>query len=191
MQTLMTINYSPLQYLTEPLIEAMFEPQAALKRWCYDPLDKTINEKLNLETLKTIQERYGDIAKGNTIPKNDNRFCFPRDTYPEINHIAKELGNQVGGEWTSSGFFWYPPNGYCGWHTNSDSVGKRIYLAYADEDMQSFFRYYDAEKDEVVTEWDNKGLNFHTFEVSTDKPCWHCVGSLNTNRISLGFKQSL
>lgn len=186
----MTINYTPLEDLTRPLIEALFEPQTELKRFCYNPLDKTVNEKLNLETLKTIKESYGDIVKGSTIPNNDNRFSFARN-YPEIKLIANELGNQVGGEWHSSGLFWYPPNGYCGWHTNSNQVGKRLYLAYADEDNESFFRYYDAEKDEVVTEWDKKGLNFHTFEVNADKPCWHCVGSLNTNRISIGFRQTL
>jgi len=187
---LKSINYSSLEYLATPLIEAMFESKSQFKRWTYSPLDKTINKKLSRETLNKIKERYGDITKAKVIPKNDNRFIFPRHPYPEIDLIAQELETQVAAGWESSGFFWYPPNGYCGWHTNSDCIGKRIYIAYADEDKQSFFRYYDAEKDEIITEWDNKGLNCHTFEVKPDKPCWHCVGSLNANRISFGFKQT-
>ena len=73
-----------------------------------------------------------------------------------------------------------------GWHTNSNTPEKRVYLVYALEDKQSFFRYY--EKGEVTTDYDNKGLTVREFNPSSKTPFfWHCVGS-ECDRYSFGFK---
>lgn len=188
---MMDVNLDPIKVHTESLIKEMFEPQTESKRWTYNPLDKTVSDKLSIENFRLLKNQYEDITTGNMIPENDNRFTFRSKDFSQISAVGREIEEQLGGQWFSSGTFWYPPNGYCGWHTNSNCVGKRIYIAYAEDDNESFFRYYDAEKDEVVTEWDKKGLNSHYFEVNPDKPCWHSVGSLNTNRISFGFRTSL
>ena len=85
------------------------------------------------------------------------------------------------------GAFYYPPTGFMGWHTNCGTPGERFYITWASEDKKSFFRYYDDEKDEIITDYDDKGLTIRQFTIPTGKPYfWHCVGS-ECDRFSLGF----
>lgn len=86
-----------------------------------------------------------------------------------------------------SGFFHYPKTGYMGWHTNSDSPGRRLYITYTDIGGKSFFRYKDIESGKIITDYDDAGLTFRQFTVSENPPhLWHSVGS-NCNRFSFGF----
>ena len=89
-----------------------------------------------------------------------------------------------------SGTYWYPENGYMGWHTNENHSGQsRLYCNYAAEDRKSFFRFQSPDSDEIVTSWDRKGWVFRYFEFG-DTPetrLWHCVYS-STDRLSFGFK---
>ena len=90
---------------------------------------------------------------------------------------------------TGSGYFWYPPNSYLGWHTNSNGMNsERIYLVWSDKDNQSFFRYKDPKSGKIVTKWEKSGWQTHRFLVGGNNPLfWHCVGNYS-NRVSLGFK---
>ena len=73
-----------------------------------------------------------------------------------------------------------------GWHTNSSQPDEHLYIVYASEDKESFFRYY--QDDEVITHYDNKGLNIRTFKATDQRPFfWHCVGS-NCDRYSFGYR---
>ena len=84
-----------------------------------------------------------------------------------------------------SGYFYYPPTGYMGWHTNHDNPSTRLYITYSSEDNKSFFRYY--EDGGIVTDYDKKGITVRKFECPGTKPyLWHCVGS-ECDRISIGF----
>ena len=84
-----------------------------------------------------------------------------------------------------SGYFYYPPTGYMGWHTNHNDPAIRLYINYASEDKKSFFRYYHNGK--IVTDYDRKGLNIRKFKCPGKRPYfWHCVGS-ECDRISIGF----
>jgi hypothetical protein len=85
------------------------------------------------------------------------------------------------------GFFFYPKNGYIGWHTDKNNKGRRSYLTWAEEDKKSFFRYYDNKKQKMVTKYDKKGWKINSFEVKPGELFWHCVYS-DTNRISIGFQ---
>jgi len=88
----------------------------------------------------------------------------------------------------SSGFFVYPANhGFMSWHTNSDAPGKRIYIAYAEQDAKSFFRYYDADNSQMITSWDTQGINVREFHVDSQDLLWHCVYA-ECNRYSFGFR---
>lgn len=87
-----------------------------------------------------------------------------------------------------SGYFWYPANSWCGWHTNSDWSGERVYIVHAAEDNKSFFRWMDPKTGEIKTKWEKKGWQIHKFEIPKDELLWHCVGSY-TNRISFGSRQ--
>ena len=84
-----------------------------------------------------------------------------------------------------SGHFWYPPGGYMGWHTNSESPGWRLYISYTDEPGKSYFRYRHPETKQIITSMDHK-WDIRMFHVSSDKPLWHTIYS-DTNRFSLGY----
>ena len=84
----------------------------------------------------------------------------------------------------SSGYFYYPPTGFMGWHTNSDYPCQRLYVTYTKEANKSFFRY--MEDGVVVTDYDSKGLTVRLFDIKKDELFWHCVGS-ETDRLSFGF----
>jgi hypothetical protein len=89
-----------------------------------------------------------------------------------------------------SGRFHYPPQGFMGWHTNSNAEGVRLYATYATEDDKSYFRYYDLDKKQMVTEWEKKGWNFRAFQVRREKLYWHCVYT-DVDRYSFGFRYEL
>lgn len=124
-----------------------------------------------------------DVA---TADINTNLYNFGVDETHKLLHVVKTLypdNNVIG-----SGAFLYPPTGYMGWHTNSDSPGKRLYIVYCDEDNQSFFKYYKDGK--VITDYDKKGINIREFDIpEPPEYLWHCVGS-NCNRYSFGFRIS-
>lgn len=84
-----------------------------------------------------------------------------------------------------TGKFWYPNNGYMGWHTNNTYPGFRFYCTHAEEADKSFFRYRDPDTKEIVTSWDRAGWMGRLFKIDKDRPFWHCVYS-ETNRISTG-----
>ena len=145
-----------------------------------------IDEPLSPERLKFYQLMYKDVcfpsqATPSVSIENSNRFTFETN---ETKYLLEEVKKQYKSEYTSSGLFWCPPNGYCGWHTNSNRKVQRVYLVWAKEDNKSFFRYQDLETGEVVTKWEKKGWQVNVFT----PPTWHCVGSF-TDRISIGFRK--
>ena len=84
-----------------------------------------------------------------------------------------------------SGHFWYPPGGYMGWHTNQRKPGWRLYVNYAEQPDESFFRYRDPDTAAIHTAIDNE-WNFRLFKICREKPFWHAVYS-NVDRYSLGY----
>lgn len=134
------------------------------------------------ETLqKTILEHEDVPAAGGT----GNMYNFGLDRSSRILHIIVDSLLDKSKVVYPSGSFYYPPTGYMPWHTNSNSTGTRVYITYADEEHQSFFRY--MKDDKVITDWDQKGLNIREFQIpQLPEQHWHCVGS-NCNRYSFGF----
>jgi len=156
--------------------------------YCYTNFCPNREIKLDIEQLNKIKALLGSINASKDYPNNDNRFHYYK--FPHNNYkIIKKL-NEIDGDdeysYFQSGFYYYPPKGACGWHTNCRNPGKRVYLTYAEEENKSFFRYYDNEKKEIITKYDKKGWNINTFNIEVNNDYWHCVGS-NTNRVSLGF----
>ena len=100
---------------------------------------------------------------------NDNRFTYDHDSVEYC-----------------SGMFLYPPGGYCGWHTNSDTPGERIYISWCKDAKKSFFRYIDSFTGEMVTKYESQGWNVNRFQIPGDALLWHCVYS-DTVRFSIGF----
>ena len=106
--------------------------------------------------------------------------------YSRINDIlSRTYGEVILG--TPSRF--YNPTDYMGWHTNYESPGARIYVIWSTGNESSFFRYYDREKDEIITDYDDKGLTIREFNVTHSDPLWHCVGCIKEHRLSMGFRK--
>tara|TARA_Y100001963_G_scaffold37529_1_gene52441 strand:+ start:845 stop:1972 length:1128 start_codon:yes stop_codon:yes gene_type:complete len=121
---------------------------------------------------------------------SSNLFRISSETFrleEPFTKIAKVMEDKYKAYPYLRGAFYYPPTGYMGWHTNCNTPGERFYITWASEDKKSFFRYYDYEKDEVVTDYDDQGLTVRQFKVPESAPYfWHCVGS-ECDRFSFGF----
>ena len=144
---------------------------------------RDVDTALTKDRLEGIQE-MGDLPKARMLNGNDNRYHLDRT---DMAGLEKMVGEELNLVVESTGFFWYPYKGYCGWPPNSDNVGERVYLVWAQDNERSFFRYQDQESNEIVTNWDKQGWQIKRFTISKEKPLWHCVGS-HTNRVSIGFK---
>lgn len=127
------------------------------------------------------QVNYGDIA----IADFTNMFDFSTLGFTnKFTHLIQELypNNAI----KPSGFYLYPKSGFMSWHTNSNMPCKRVYITYADQGNESFFRYWDGAN--IITDYDNGGITIREFDIPTlPNKFWHCVGS-NCNRFSFGFK---
>ena len=131
-------------------------------------------ESLDVNNTKNLFHYNDDVASDDN--KND------------IEKIRNILVDQYKGEVRLSGNFYYPPTGYMGWHTNCGFPCERFYITWASEDKKSFFRYYDYEKDEIITDYDDKGITIRQFNIPDRAPhLWHCVGS-ECDRLSIGFR---
>lgn len=106
---------------------------------------------------------------------------------PIVQELLEQLvGSRDHGGLKVSGAFWYPKNGYMGWHTNLEAPGCRLYCSYAREPGRSFFRYREPETNIIRTSWDRGGWQFRLFRIAR-QPLWHTVYS-ETDRVSVGFK---
>lgn len=143
-------------------------------------------EEVNWEHNISAKALLSVISDNVKVSNNCNLISFSKLGITEklIHVVQREFLNCVV---KSSGFFHYPKTGYMGWHTNSDSPGRRLYITYTDVGGKSFFRYKDIKSNDIITDYDDAGLTFREFSVSENPPyLWHSVGS-NCNRFSFGF----
>lgn len=79
----------------------------------------------------------------------------------------------------------YAPMSGMYWHTNSDLPGTRLYYTFSLD--KSVFKYVDPDTGEIHEDWDTVGgWTARTFDVSKERPFWHCVWSAG-RRFSFGF----
>ena len=144
--------------------------------------------RIDRDSLMELYSQEKSLDKNNTKNLNNlNQDISGERFFKDIEKIRLFLKDRYKGETYVSGNFYYPPTGYMGWHTNCEAPGERFYITWASEDNKSFFRYYDDEKDEIITDYDDKGLTVRQFTIPTGKPYfWHCVGS-ECDRFSFGF----
>lgn len=145
-----------------------------------------IEKKLSYEYYEYVRNVFEDLPRARNRHENDNRI-FLDENSEKIKELEESLSEINKLKLVKSGFFWYPPFSYCGWHTNSDDAGKRIYYVFSQEENKSFFRY--IKNGQLITKYDNLGWTKNEFLVpfKQSELNWHCVGSF-TNRISIGFK---
>ena len=156
------------------------------------------------KTVKTIPEWKDEIGRDSLMKVYSRKHSLDKGRTRNLNHVEGDVGgqrlakdvvkirkileNKYGGEIVVSGQFYYPPTGFMGWHTNCDAPCERFYITWASEDKKSFFRYYDYEKDEIITDYDDKGITVRRFHIPDRAPhLWHCVGS-ECDRLSIGFR---
>ena len=177
------------------LLERNFPDIKANLMWQND-VKKTVatvpewKNKIDRDSLMELYSKKKSLDKNNTKNVNvikDGEVSGRRF----INDVAKirlMLKDKYKGEVVVSGQFYYPPTGYMGWHTNCGDPCERFYITWASEDKKSFFRYYDYEKDEIITDYDDKGITVRQFNIPDRAPhLWHCVGS-ECDRLSIGFR---
>ena len=177
------------------LLERNFPDIKANLMWQND-VKKTVatvpewKNKIDRDSLMELYRQEKSLDKNNTKNVNvikDGEISGRRF----INDVAKirlMLKDKYKGEVVVSGQFYYPPTGYMGWHTNCGDPCERFYITWASEDKKSFFRYYDYEKDEIITDYDDKGITVRQFNIPDRAPhLWHCVGS-ECDRLSIGFR---
>ena len=143
-------------------------------------------DKINRESLMELYNKEEPLDLNNT----KNLFQYNPGMvgdFKRSENIRQVLKDKYNLKVDPRGQFYYPPTGYMGWHTNCGTPGERFYITWASEDKKSFFRYYDYEKDEIITDYDDKGLTVRQFKVTEAEPYfWHCVGS-ECDRFSYGF----
>ena len=136
-----------------------------------------------------ISEEYYNTNKSTDIPEAEksvlrNLYLKKKDRYDMIRGLAKIY---TSASITQSGDFFYPPKGYMGWHTNSNTPGRRVYLSYSAESGKNCFLYIKNGK--IVRDYDDKGWTAREFIVG-DQPnnlFWHAVDA-PIGRISMGFR---
>jgi hypothetical protein len=147
--------------------------------------NKDIENKLSIHEYKKLLNTHTDISKARDVYENDNRIFLDRNDYHFL-ELKSNLTKLLNLPLKDTGFYLYPPFSYCGWHTNSDEEGHRIYYVYSMEENKSFFRSID--NGNIITKYDKLGWNKNEFDLykNVDKLNWHCIGSY-TNRLSIGF----
>ena len=196
--------------LNELLPELLAVPRNELSCNSYDPDVTTqhCKEQVSPEALVAIKSRC-ETGGGFLDPLDKKKYSARARHSGDANYMSfkqwlrvrefwkqgpvfEEMNKLISGT-SHSGTYWYPKNGYMGWHTNENHTGQgRFYCNYAAENNKAFFRYQPAGTADVITSWDIKGWTFRYFDLGDqpDTRLWHCVYS-NTDRISLGFRARL
>ena len=85
---------------------------------------------------------------------------------------------------------YYPPGGFVGWHTNWNANCYQILFTWS-KSGDGYFKYYDKQKDEIVTIQDKPGWQCrHYYFGRKDEPdhhCWHAAYT-NDERVTLAYK---
>lgn len=135
------------------------------------------NEGVTLEDVKATPLPSEDVEK------SPNR-CFHLLNGDE--HLEK-ASDILGGQKIRNRLV-YPPNSTMGWHTNSDHEGIRTYYSFTVKPGR--FIYLHPETGQMIVDSDQVGWTVRQFEISKDKPLWHCVWADGV-RFSFGFTQPI
>lgn len=155
---------------------------------------KVLREQNNPGKVMGAPEKNPKLSQEDLVArKKKGDLVVATDVYAHYleNVDEKKIGTAAAGLFPNSvlrsvsGRFYYPPQGFMGWHTNSNFEGWRVYASWAEEAKKSYFRYYA--KNTMHTEWEDKGWNFRAFQVHKSNLYWHCVYT-DTNRYSFGFR---
>jgi hypothetical protein len=156
---------------------------------------KILSEEIKtfgLEFAKTIDD--GNVNKSafdifkNAIPKNSDNiiagmYYGMHDMKRKEEPFVKEVCNILGADHCTNTAY-YTKNGCCDWHTNSNNIGKRVYIIFTT--VPGIFRYKDPFTNQFVDDYDFVGWTQREFTVDKENLLWHCVYS-PAPRFSYGF----
>lgn len=141
-----------------------------------------LEECLQRDQLVGAPDRYF----GQPIAKMCN--AEPEEWEPYKQKVKFDFAQEIGAH-TSALLTYYPPGGYVGWHTNFDANAYQILFTWSDGN--GYFRYYDKEKDEIITLPDVKGWQCRHYYFGSEKEpknlCWHSAYA-GGERITLAYK---
>jgi hypothetical protein len=131
-------------------------------------------EKLNDLKLKGIKHLPDDIKSWQISLKN-----YEEKLYEIINkHFC---GKKI--ELDST--LYYEVNDFMGWRTNSEYVGKILYLTWNKENNKSYFMW--SEGNNLMNYNEPRGWSMKLIDIFDEDPHWYSVYS-GTDRIEIGIK---
>ena len=175
-----------------PMLHSIFkaDQQAAIAAVSEDALQTILQLGRNVHGIATNREISNVIVFnasniGDSVSSSEARAVRKLANEAVAEKIRQQFSSQEKLALADSGYFWYPPGAYMGWHTNSRASGWRLYISHSEEPGKSFFRYRDPDTLKFITSMDDE-WNVRLFAVRADKPLWHAIYS-ETNRYSFGY----
>jgi hypothetical protein len=159
------------------------------------------------EDGKTNGEYYitEEYLRNNILPTADEdhegypvqHFAHPiedmakRDKrYHDFQYYVKRVYPKELGMHSSALFNYYPPGGFVGWHTNWNAHAYQVLFTWS-RTGEGYFRYYDIQKDEVVTIPDVPGWQCRWYyfgkKNEPEHHCWHAAYT-KCDRLTIAYK---
>jgi hypothetical protein len=136
-----------------------------------------------------LSKKYYDSLAGQDMPEAEKSVLLSIQLKnKEKNNIIRALAKRYPkSSIIQSGDFYYPAKGFMGWHTNSNTPGRRVYLSYSLKSNTNSFNY--IKDGEVIKDFDCQGWTAREFIVSDKRNSffWHSVDA-QSPRISIGFR---
>lgn len=105
------------------------------------------------------------------------------------NKVRNDFATEIGAM-HSALLNYYPPGGFVGWHTNWNANCYQILFTWS-KTGNGYFKYYDKQKDEIVTIQDKPGWQCRHYyfgrKEELDHHCWHAAYA-GEDRITLAYK---
>ena len=142
-----------------------------------------LRQCLDADHLIGPPERHFAQPISNMVRKDPERWT----NYMQM--VKYDFAAEIGAH-TSALLSYYPPGGFVGWHTNYDASAYQVLFTWS-KTGNGYFRYWDKEKDEIVTIQDKPGWQCrHFYFGPEDEPhnhCWHSAYA-GDERITLAYK---
>lgn len=137
----------------------------------------------NWETHSGFPEQHMSQPISKMVLEDKDKFLDFRNT------VKDDFTTEIGAS-SSALLNYYPAGGFVGWHTNWNANCYQILFTWS-RTGNGYFKYYDKQKDEIVTIQDQPGWQCrHFYFGRKDEPdhhCWHSAYA-GDDRITLAYK---
>ena len=144
----------------------------------------------NLAFQKALGNKHSGYPEQHYSQPVSNMAELDPDKWKDIEGTVKRKFPAVLGAHSSALFNYYPPGGFVGWHTNWNANAYQFLFTWS-ETGEGFFKYFDNEKQSIVTIEDVPGWQCRWYYFGRqDEPehhCWHSAYA-GCDRITLAYK---